>query len=263
MINYNNHNITGISYNNHSIKYVYGCGGNLVWSGDTPTPPTPTNYRYEYTYLNNTTGRSECDDCTHPTSCNIFSSANYAEPTRGAEEYVKSLVFGSCIDSYSMATNYGMPKYYNIQSIDFSNCGVLTITSDTFMNFASLSSVTLNSSTAWIGSRAFYGCTSLHNIAIPNTLTEIGSNAFYGCTALESITLGSNVRKIDAGAFNGCTSLSSITINTEWNIPPITLGSGAFDNTNNCPIYVPSNSVEAYKTTTGWSDYASRIQAMP
>ena len=40
MINYNNHNITGISYNNHSIKYVYGCGGKLVWSGDTPTPTT-------------------------------------------------------------------------------------------------------------------------------------------------------------------------------------------------------------------------------
>lgn len=35
MINYNNHNITGISYNNHSIKYVYGCGGNLVWSKES------------------------------------------------------------------------------------------------------------------------------------------------------------------------------------------------------------------------------------
>lgn len=45
MISYNNHNnIKEIHYNNHSIKYVYGCGGNLVWSGDTPTPPTPSGY---------------------------------------------------------------------------------------------------------------------------------------------------------------------------------------------------------------------------
>lgn len=44
MINYNNHNITGISYNNHSIKYVYGCGGNLVWSGSTE----PHDYSKDY-----------------------------------------------------------------------------------------------------------------------------------------------------------------------------------------------------------------------
>ena len=40
---------------------------------------------------------------------------------------------------------------------------------------------------------------------------------------------------------------------------PATLGTKAFDNTNECPIYVPSAAVEAYKTA--WSAYASRIQA--
>lgn len=44
MINYNNHNITGISYHNHSIKYVYGCGGNLIWSGNTE----PHDYSKDY-----------------------------------------------------------------------------------------------------------------------------------------------------------------------------------------------------------------------
>jgi len=37
----------------------------------------------------------------------------------------------------------------------------------------------------------------------------------------------------------------------------------ALENTNNCPIYVPSASVNAYKTATNWSTYASRIQAIP
>ena len=37
-----------------------------------------------------------------------------------------------------------------------------------------------------------------------------------------------------------------------------------FVNTNKCPIYVPAESVEAYKTANRWTDYlASRIFPMP
>jgi len=43
---------------------------------------------------------------------------------------------------------------------------------------------------------------------------------------------------------------------------PPTLGSSTFDDTNNCPIYVPSGSVNAYKSASGWSTYADRIQAI-
>jgi hypothetical protein len=39
--------------------------------------------------------------------------------------------------------------------------------------------------------------------------------------------------------------------------------SSVFNYTNNCPIYVPSASVETYKSASGWSGYASRIQAIP
>lgn len=48
--------------------------------------------------------------------------------------------------------------------------------------------------------------------------------------------------------------------------PTIFINSGGnyqtFDNTNNCPIYVPSESINAYKTADGWSKYADRIQAI-
>ena len=40
------------------------------------------------------------------------------------------------------------------------------------------------------------------------------------------------------------------------------MGSYVFNDTNDCPIYVPSESVEAYKAATNWSYYASRIQAI-
>jgi hypothetical protein len=42
------------------------------------------------------------------------------------------------------------------------------------------------------------------------------------------------------------------------------LGGDAFQDTNNCPIYVPAESVDAYKAAARhWNDYADRIQAIP
>ena len=59
----------------------------------------------------------------------------------------------------------------------------------------------------------------------------------------------------------GCTLLTSIIV--EATTPP-TLGYAALDGTHaNLVIYVPSESVNAYKTATNWSKYASKIQAIP
>lgn len=83
---------------------------------------------------------------------------------------------------------------------------------------------------------------------------------------LASVAIGSGVTYIGSSAFNNCYNLTSVTVNNDGvvsqDIP--TLGSNVFDNTNNCPIYVPASAVDEYKesTSTGWSEYASRIQAI-
>ena len=41
--------------------------------------------------------------------------------------------------------------------------------------------------------------------------------------------------------------------------PPTLANINAFDGQNNAPIYVPHNSVNAYKTATNWVNLASRI----
>lgn len=109
-----------------------------------------------------------------------------------------------------------------------------------------------------IGNYAFDDCSSLTSIAIPNSVTSIGSYAFDYCSGLTSMTIPSSMTSIDDYAFYGCTSLTSVTI--EATTPPLT-GKAVFDNTKNCPIFVPSSSVNAYKTA--WSNYALRIYAMP
>jgi len=129
-----------------------------------------------------------------------------------------------------------------------------------FSNCTSLTSVTIGSGVTTIDKDAFYGCTSLPSITIPNSVTNIGNDAFGHCTSLTSVTIGSGVTYIESWAFSMCSGLTSITCNA---VTPPTLGSNVFNKTNNCPIYVPSESVNAYKTASGWSTYANRIQPIP
>lgn len=42
--------------------------------------------------------------------------------------------------------------------------------------------------------------------------------------------------------------------------PPFPLTSGAFKTYNDCPIYVPDDAVDTFKTATNWSAYADRIK---
>lgn len=136
-----------------------------------------------------------------------------------------------------------------------------TIGYEAFYGCTALTSCNLGNVTS-IGENAFYRCSGLTSITIPDSVTGIGDGAFQNCRSLTSITIPDSVANIGYGAFGYCTSLSSITVNE---IAPIniTLGEYAFYSTNNCPIYVPAQSVDAYKAASGWSTYASRITAIP
>ena len=111
-----------------------------------------------------------------------------------------------------------------------------------------------------IGSNAFEYCSGLTSVSIPDTVTTIDNWAFGRCTSITGVTIPSSVTTINNNVFNYCTGLASITI--EATTPPA-LGYASFDNTNNCPIYVPASSVTAYKSASVWSNYANRIQAIP
>lgn len=91
-------------------------------------------------------------------------------------------------------------------------------------------------------------------------VTRIGQFAFQSGTSLTSVTLPSTLTRIDEAVFYGCTSLTSVTVNATT---PPTMYGAVFGQTNNCPIYVPVESVDAYKAANNWSSYASRIQAIP
>ena len=105
--------------------------------------------------------------------------------------------------------------------------------------------------------RIFALCTSLTNVVLPQNLTRIGYAAFYNCKSLIRITIPKSVKSIEERAFEKCSYLSSITVKPET---PPTGGEYMFANTNIAPIYVPSGSVDSYKSAEYWRNYASRIQ---
>lgn len=102
---------------------------------------------------------------------------------------------------------------------------------------------------------AFYNCQNVTYIECP--AEEIGAYTFANCTGLLNIDLVGYVTAIYSAAFSNCTSLNSIRIVA---LTPPTLAGDAFTNTpSGMKIYVPSSSVNDYKTASGWSTYADRI----
>ena len=149
----------------------------------------------------------------------------------------------------------------------FENCGGLTnitipnsVTSISDMAFSScgsLTSIDIPNSITSIGSDAFIAC-GLTSVTIPNSVTEIGKEAFMSCGYLTSVTIGNSVKTIGKDAFGYNGSLTSVTI--QATTPPTLGGDTVFAETNNCPIYVPAESLNTYKQATNWSSLADRIQ---
>lgn len=132
--------------------------------------------------------------------------------------------------------------------------GVTSIGTAAFDGCYNLTDIELPSSLRYIGVGAFGGCFKITDIVIPQQVTVIAPNAFEGCTALTSIIIPESIEIIDDAAFRYCSSLNFITVQAA--VPP-TVVENSFEDTNNCPIYVPAVSFDAYKEA--WSYYASRI----
>ena len=154
-----------------------------------------------------------------------------------------------------------------IRDCAFSNCSSLTsvtigdsvtmIGVYTFSKCSSLTSVTIPDSVTMIEGHAFHYCTSLASVTIPDSVTKIGDYAFYNCRSLTSVTIGDSVTTIGEEAFYYCKSLTSVYCKAAT---PPALKSKVFDyNGSGRKIYVPTESVDAYKSAEYWSEYASAI----
>ena len=79
--------------------------------------------------------------------------------------------------------------------------------------------------------------------------------ALRGCSSLTSLTIPNSVTSIGESAFENCSGLISVT--SEAEIPP-SCQYGSFKKVEkSIPLYVPINSIDAYKAAYGWKDFTN------
>lgn len=151
---------------------------------------------------------------------------------------------GICDSSTLLSSEVQYPDYmakYSIVSAEiFGDC-VKTIDSNCFYGARMLSSVTMSEGITKIDSSSFEYCSgsSFTTVDIPSTVTNIGSNAFLHCKAMSTVI---------------CRAVT-----------PPTLGNYSVfsDQASGRKIYVPAQSVDAYKSDSKWSTWSSSIEAIP
>lgn len=192
----------------------------------------------------------EAKGVTVPSSATIDTYATYVSQISGGGAATPSNLSDWTYDSFGKITSAVIRN------------GVTTLNYDNGFYFCvSLSSVTIPNSVTTIGNNAFDNC-NLKSVTIPDSVTTLGQ-AFMGCDNLVNVTIGSGVTSIAGGAF-AHSSLQNITINATTPPSGGSADYGIFANTpisivGDGHIYVPEESVDLYKASSGFSAYSNCI----
>ena len=235
----------GVKIGNIDVSYFkVGVSDCSIYLGDTLLYPT-VKYKYQAKYTDDSEYKLECDTSTGLTSADTRVSS-YTD--------VSAVTVGDCI--ITLKTN-AFSGFTSLESVNLPD-SLVNINGDAFKDCSSLTSLNIPSGVTYFGNRAFSNCVNLVSINIPSGVTSIPLNCFANCHSLEEIEIPSGMTTIGGGAFANCSGLTSVTVLATT---PPSIAVSAFNNTNDCPIYVPADSVSSYKSS--WIDYASRIHAIP
>lgn len=197
----------------------------------------------------------------------------------------------------SITTVSGFDNNANLTSVVLPET-ITTINYNAFNNCTSLTTINLPESITTIGSNSFSNCTSLviDGLYLPNLQTFSGTNTFYNVSRISRITSLGQITNLPTNTFLKVYCDSIILPNTLLTLgqsslplcPTIVLPASVTDigqclRDNNVivnfickatvppvcsnfaglqAIYVPDDSVEAYKTATNWSSKASIIYSI-
>ncbi len=167
-------------------------------------------------------------------SCTSFSSDTVTE--------VKSFA----AYNHNKLTSLSLPNAKAIGTSAFASTGITTLSIDkveTLSNYA------------------FKAISGIDSITLEHVKT-FGMGIFEECTNLRNVVVGTNCTSFSAKTFKNCAADMVITVKATTPPRGSTSMFGAAANYAG-KIYVPAESVDAYKAANGWSAYADKIQAIP
>lgn len=128
-----------------------------------------------------------------------------------------------------------------------------------FQQLSNLKYVHIPQRITMLDTNTFQSDSALQTIDLPEGLTSIGDGCFQYCSSLQEIVFPSTTTSIGGYSLRYCSQLKSITCLAT---NPPTLGNDTVfdDNHQDRLIYVPAESVEAYKTD--WSKWANSITSI-
>lgn len=184
-------------------------------------------------------------------------------------------------DKITVIPDYIFTYCSNLCKVEISK-NITTIGTNAFSYCEKLSEITLPESVTRIEGGAFRG-TAIKTITIPSKVRKLSNQVFQNCNSLESIilseglefinsecigstrlaeiTIPATIQEISYRAFVGCPELKSVYIKAIT--PPKHPNNYLFGSDNdleNRKIYVPRQSLEAYRTSESWKAYANIIE---
>lgn len=203
-------------------------------------------------------GFSNCfADCSSLTNINI--------------NHVKEIGIGSFKGCTSLSINLDNPYLTRFEQHVFLNSGDITlntpnvnhVSEGAFLN--SRLTGTINLPLVEVASaRAFQG-TLIEEVYLGKVKRLEGNSSwvdhgsFYNCKNLRVVVLSDCVEYIENGTFYNCEQLKYIKLPT---VTPPVVATSTLPTHKTYLIYVPDESVQAYKSATNWSAYADRIKPL-
>ena len=207
------------------------------------------------------------NNCSNLTNVTIPNSVTVIQ--NSAFSYCTSLTSIVIPNSVTVIGQYAFSSCSKLTSINIPNC-VTSIGNSAFHNCNNLYSVHITDLEAWCNlsfymeysnpvyyaHQLFLNGEEIRDLIIPNKVTSIGKYVFLNCEGLTSITIPNSVTSIGTETFAGCRKLVEVYCYAEQ-VP--STKTDAFKNSNlqYSTLYVPEVSLDAYKTTSPWSQFGT------
>lgn len=201
--------------------------------------------------------------------------ANFVSNTYDKEANIGTILFDG--DVTRIAVNAFKECKTTLQTVILPS-SVTKIDDKAFYNCQSLTDINFPEGITSIGTEAFWQCLKLNNVKLPNTLISIGNGSFYNCDGFTSVEIPDSVTTIEDEAFKDCNNIKAIIIGKGITsirrhafygsgsifyckaiVPPIINGFPFTPGYSGATIYVPMQSVDAYKSADTWADYKDII----